>query len=471
MKNHKKVVDSKTAVATSTVCRIFLGLTEVSGFFARLESGLHEIGVDAMHVPLQSHGFKYSSEDHYPPVVRWARNAVSLRINALRRGDRWSSGLCLLNLGVSRAALFVWVLFRFDVIVMGGGSSFFSLKELPLLRFLGKKVIYTFHGTDIRPPYIDGFYEPEEYRHRLPLLVMLRLWLSGGPDNSAIELREVTKLRNWRARVIEKHADAILCSPNCCHFLSRPFVSFFNVGLPIGVSGPAAMTVRKETNHLPRVLHAPSQKKGKGTDFIRKVVGELRAEGIPFEYVEVSNLPNKELLELIKGCDLVIDQAFSDSPLAGFVTEAGYFGVPAVVGGYYADVCDQYIPKSILPPVSFCRPEHLKAAIRMMILDQDMRKAMGKAAQEFIRARWTNREVAKRFLQVIEAPPADWMCDPKKVFYLQGIGLEESTARKNVRNLIEAFGTEALCLGHNPALEKAFIAFSVPDKSGDTQIL
>lgn len=437
--------------------KVFLGLTEVSGFFTKLTAGLNAMGVNALHVPLQSHGFAYADGTKYPFFARLARSAVRMRVEALQHKRTLRARLLMPYVAMTRLTLFVWVLLRFDVVVLGGGSSFFNFHEFPLFRWLGKKVVYTLHGTDIRPPYIDGFFEPEHYRHLVPL----------GNSHTDLPTRpmaasvEVARLRRRRAKMIERNCQLVICSPNISHFLSKPFISFYRIGLPINVEAvtPDVAQARKR-NPVPRVLHAPSQRKGKGSDFIRSIVGALKEEGFAFEFIEVTNMPNIKLLEMLASCDIVIDQAFSDAPVAGLAAEASALGIPVVVGGYYASVWQRYIPSEILPPVVFCRPEDMKDQVARLLQDSNLRTSLGARAQAFVASQWTELGVARRLMQAIDGAPGDWYVDPAAVIYHEGIGLTESAARENIQKLLQHHGLASLQLNDNPVLEQSFVDFA-----------
>ncbi len=79
----------------------------------------------------------------------------------------------------------------------------------------------------------------------------------------------------------------------------------------------------------PVVLHAPSNSALKGSSFIDPALQSLHDDGL-IEYRRVSGLPHTELVELVKNCDLVVDQAVlghygafaAESMAAGRVTLA-----------------------------------------------------------------------------------------------------------------------------------------------------
>ena len=166
------------------------------------------------------------------------------------------------------------------------------------------------------------------------------------------------------------------------------------------------------------------------------------------------------LLEMLDSCDLVIDQAFSDAPVAGLAAEASALGVPVVVGGYYASAWQRYIPSEILPPVVFCRPEEMKYHIARLLQDSTLRVSLGERAQALVACQWNELEVARRFMQAIDGAPAEWYLDPTTVFYHEGIGLTETAARKNIQKLLQHHGRAGLQLADNPVLEQSFVDFA-----------
>lgn len=441
--------------------RIFLGLTEVSGFFARLQSGFCEVGVEAVHVSLQAHRFDYSTATTQPIFVRLAQWAVTNRILKMRE-SRWLGAFWLIPVVVTRFFLFIWAVVRFDVFIMGAGSSFFGMRELPWLRLFGKTVIYTLHGTDARPPYVDGFFDPAHYGLQYSQSPISSSNLRHRADFFSEAHAIIAARRSQLVRKVERYSNHVLCAPNYAHFLSRPFVNFYAVGLPTILPFGFQMPQHNEDRGgKTRVLHAPSHLAGKGTDQIREVIASLQAKGLPIEYVEVSGRPNAEVFVEIAKCDLVVDQYFGDSPMAGFAAEAGLLGKPAVVGGYFATVARQEITEEFLPPSAFCLPEELGETLADLILNPDKRRQLGLEAQEYVTKNWAPASVAKRFIRLINNDaPCEWLIDPSTLGYLQGIGLSEGQVRANVSALIEFYGIDALGLAHKPKLEEGFVAFS-----------
>jgi len=417
--------------------RIFLGLTEVSGYYANLKSGFAALGITCVHIPLQAHRFKYSDLSDQPFWGRLARACVTRRISSA-----WPMNLFWLAASfVTRIALFLYALLKFDIFILGGGSSFFRLYELPLLRFFRKKIIYVFHGTDARPPYVDGFFEgvpPFSQASPIPrgkaLHKILRSYI------------KATRRRRRDTTFVERWANAVVCGPSWAQFLVNPFSNFFIIGVPIDLRTSQIKPPENPSSHA-IILHAPSQHDGKGTNQIRQVVHSLRVEGFEFDYIEISGRPNSEVIDAISRSDLVVDQFYSDTPMAAFAAEAAFFGKPALVGSYYADLISKEMPQDLIPPSIFCHPDDLGLQLKRLILDPALRIETGRNAQQFVRNCWAPEVVARRFLKIIDgSAPTTWMVNPLETSYFHGIGISEDRSKQNINAIVEHYGISALSL-------------------------
>lgn len=429
--------------------RIFIGLTEVSGYYARLAKGFRELGIEAEFFPLQEHRFGYWSQAHIShPLARFARLCVVRRLAAIAEGGVLSRSFWLLMAVVSRIPLFVWVLFRFDAFLLGGGSSFFRFYELPLLRICGKRVVYTFHGTDSRPAYLDGF---------------SRYVMSGKSEPTARDYVRLSRTRRRDVQFVERYVDVVVTAPPQAQFHRRPFLVGLLVGLPFELGG-APVNVPSSAGAV-RVLHCPSAAEGKGTARIREAASALKSKGLAIDYVEISNRPNEEVLEEIGRCDFVVDQVFSDNPMAGFAAEAAFHGKAAVVGGYYSAFVRSDLPGDAIPPSLYCDPDEIEAGIEKLVTDVAFRHALGLRAKRFVEANWTAREVATRYLKLINGEyPERWVYDPSRNRYYLGMGLQASQCRRIVRSIVERYGAKGLMLEHNPTLERLLLEFAKGDE-------
>ena len=222
---------------------------------------------------------------------------------------------------------------------------------------------------------------------------------------------------------VERYADVIINHTATSQYFSRSLVSLLAIGIPINGRVDAVKASQRQSI---RILHAPSRPLAKGSLVFRQVVDELIAEGYSIDLVELVGVPNRVVLKELQNCDFVIDELYSDTPLAMFATEAAMFGKPAIVGGYYAAQLSADNQYSVLPPSLYVAPEEIKQAIRKMIDDKEFRTDMGNRAHDFILNNWSARMVAKNYLRLIEGDiPKQWIINPKELDYCWGWGLSK----------------------------------------------
>lgn len=413
------------------VRRISMGPGEVAGYFSRLKAGFDGLGVPCEHFVLGENKFGYAEGDYF---LRGAyRRVAGMRSN----NSRILRLLGLLADSVIRTIILAYAIARCDVFIFSGFGSFFRFHELWLLKLLGKKVLVVYLGSDARPPVFSG-------RH---------LDDTGSRPDSKAMLAEMSH-RARLIRRVERHATLVINHTATTQFFAKEFVRLNAVGMPIGDTGE--VSVKTSDNKGPvRILHAPSRPRAKGSDYFRKIIDELRLEGYSIKLVELVGVPNSVVLHELQLCDFVLDELYSDVPLAMLGTEAALFGKPVIAGGYYAAQYNTDNPDPELPPALYVEPENIKGAVRKLIDDPDYRLSLGRQANEFVRKRWDVRAVAGNYLQLIEGRfPQEWRCSPDGLFYYWGWGLSKENWRRQVGEYVEAEGEAALLLNRNPRLKQ-----------------
>jgi hypothetical protein len=435
--------------------RVFLGLTEVSGYYAQLRKGFVELEIECVHIPIQSHRFAYDEARHLCWPARLSRVFVKRRIET-PESDRLGRRLWLIPVIVSRLLLFFWALRHFDVFIMGGGSSFFRFLEFPILKFLGKKIIYVLHGTDARPAYLDGsFYETRHVPERSRTLEPPEL------DDAFVDSYvSTTRTRQRDVRWIEAYADVVICGPGFAQLLEKSFVNFATVGIPFTPPANMAVTEQKRSDRV-RILHATSDMIVRGTKYTSRIIDELKAEGLPIDFVIMTGQPNARVLEELAQCDMVVDGQWADTPMAGFATEAAWMGKPVVMGGYYAKFVRRDMPAAAIPPTSFTLPEDMKETIRTLVTNESHRVEVGLRMKQFAHETWSAKEIASRFLRLTgDQPPADWVNDSFQNQYFLGGGISAARIVENVKAIIARHGLRGLCLDHNVHLRDELVRFA-----------
>lgn len=419
--------------------RVFVGPLEVSGIGHGLVQGLRAVGVDAELVCGQLHPFAYSETISVAwPVRAWMQ--LGHWRATLPRRRRLAKATAVLLHGLASWLVLAWAAARFDGFVFLYGRTITNTaQELRILRLLGKRTIVAFLGSDARPAYLDGATFPADR------------------DFDAVAASATTRCQRRQVQRLERHASAVVTARTTAQFLRRPFVNWFAIGIPRAaqLSPPPSMT------GAVRVLHSPSHPVLKGTAEVHAAINRMQARGIAVELITITGRPNSEVRQALRECHLVVDQIYSDTPMAAFATEAASLGRPVVVCGYAADRVVAQVSPLLVPPTVYVVPESFEVTLEALVLDAARRQAVGQACQAFVDVNWSPAAVAARLLRVLHGDiPPQWWCQPSEVDYVVGCGLPESVARERVAAVIRQGGVAALQVAHNPALERAFVDFS-----------
>ena len=431
--------------------RVLVGLGDIAGQFSTITLGLRALGVDARFHNLSANPLAQSALSG----ASSSRTAWLMRLRYAPQGSMRARAWHVLlraNRAVRRiraAILFPWAVVRYDAFILAGHETFLGGPDLWLLRRLGKKIIVIFTGSDHRPPYLSGI------GHR------------DNPDSRS--MAAATRGIARRVRHAERGAATIVALPASAQLHRRPFVDFLAVGIPFVPPDHVRLGGEEPPSAGPRdalrVLHAPTEPGPKGTAQIRAVVEQCRREGVALDYRELVGRPNAEVLDMLSRCDFVIDELYSDTPMAKFAVEAAYYGKPTIVGSYALDVYADR--RGALPPVHMCHPDALHGAVMKLAGDEAYRVELGRRAREFVLEHWTPPSVANRLLRILaDDVPADWLVAPTEVTYVRGWGLSEAALRGRLRRFIREQGFDALCLRRGSRVAESILALASDERDG-----
>jgi glycosyltransferase involved in cell wall biosynthesis len=412
-----------------SVQRISIGPGDVAGYFSRLKTGFDALGVPCEHFAWGENKFSYDTGNYF-------LKSAYYQACSIRKSRHMSIRLIgrLFNMGIKLACL-IYAVIRFDVFIFTGSSTFLIFRELWLLKLLKKKIIVVYFGSDARPPIFSG-------RHLDDL---------GNYVSSDGAKRETQSLRGNIQRV-EKYSDFVINHTATAQMFSLPFIRWAAVGMPIPKLGNSIEISCKKTTAV-RIVHAPSRPKAKGSDVFRRVINELRQEGYSIEFIELNGVSNATVLQELQKCDLVVDELYSDTPMAMLATEAAMLGKPVVVGGYYAKQFYLDNPDEASPPSIYVEPSEIKSAIEKLIQDVDFRRRKGAQAKVFVSTYWSAENVAQNYLRLIKGDfPRNWISKPEELDYCYGWGLSRESWRRQVKQYIAECGIESLYFEQNRKL-------------------
>jgi hypothetical protein len=408
--------------------RVFLGTQEISGLYANLEAGFAEIDIPARLVITHPHPFGYAQASRNP----WPARAASAAVLRHRRSSGVARVLAASGYALASLFLLVWSLPRFDAYIFGWGISILPGNlDLPILRLFRKRVVVVMgHGSEARPPYMSN---PDQS----PPLDR------PGLDRLAASTSRVAA----SARKIERWADVVIGLPTTGQFFTKPFVNFYQLGVATALtSGPRDLAQDGDDPDRIVVLHVPSNPAVKGTAQIRECMEAIVAANPYVEYRELSGVPHDEVVSALRECTFVVDQLWSDIPMAAVGAEAAAEGRATVIGGYAWDIWPNLLEPHAVPPAVMTSPEDLQMTIERCIGDLDATREIGRRAREFVSEAWNRAAVARNYAEVIRgAVPSGWLVDPSRIRYGWGCGTSKENIETMVSQLVDAHGVDALC--------------------------
>ena len=430
--------------------KIFIGPCEIAGYYSNLSKGFESIGLSSDFYTYQNHPFNYGGESEPDFLLHLIK---SLYINRQKYNSLFIVIPTMLVLEIMKLLFFFKIIRKYDVLIFGFGQTLtrFTKFELIMYRIFKKKVICNIlHGSEARPPYMDGTYQSKD----------------GKVVPSIIKYKKISKTIEKNVSTISKYSDIVIAAPyNASQFVNKEFINHFQIGLPISwPKNSNQEEIYGKNSHSIKILHSPSHPAVKGTSIIITAINNLKNKGYDIDFIILENMPNSKVIEEIKKCDFIVDQLYSDTPLAGFSTEAAWFGKPAVVGGYGLENLKDYVNKNMWPPSKICHPDKIEETIEELIKDTKQRIELGVEARNFVREKWNITEVALKYKKIIEGNiPSGWMIDPKEIIYLEGVGQSSELTKKIVNQMIVNYGIDSLQLKNRSDIEHAYIEFISKD--------
>ncbi len=410
---------------------IFLGLIEISGYYSSLQKGLSEIGHRADLYTFHPHKFKYKSQKN------WNWRYLVLRIfwsnhNWLRRYhignmiyQKYFPRLYNKYYHQFRDIFFEYCLAKYDVFIYCYATSIYpDFEDYKRIKAVGKKLICFFHGSDSRPTWMDGAV------------------MSASSGRTIEDCYKLNSETLKKVSQIEKYADYIISSPSSGQFLTKPFINSFNIGIPFNMN-PVKRLQLPASGSI-KILHSPSHPEGKGTLEIKKVIKKLVAEGFDIEFNVVQGQPNKVVLKEIKQSHLIIDQIYSDTPVANFALEGIANGTPVLVCGYFSKWYLDNTSQRNLPPALFVHPDDFEKTLREMIQNPIKYYSLLDNTRAFLEKEWTIKAVTNKFQRIFNNQPLkEWIISPKDVEYIEGWGMTKSKLKEMISSMHREYGIEA----------------------------
>ena len=338
--------------------RVLLGPTEIAGQVALSAVAIRAAGGEATaYTPI--HRFAYAAGPDVSPPVRVGADGSTHR-------RRWSP------LRTSR------LLLTHDVMHYHFGASYFGHGHLDarLMRRLGKTVVVQFHGSDVRQPRIEAARNPHYVA------------FEGESDERALNvLREWSEITGGHCLLADVGLEAHV-KP------SFPHVHRIPLALDTRRFAPRPPAAR---NPSPTVLHAPTERAGKGTQYVRRAVEELKARGVALTYREIYGLSQAETHAAAADCDIVIDQLCLG--IYSLVSLEGMAHAKPVICYIEDALADRY-PSDL--PIVNANPLTITDRLAELLADGDRRAELGSRSRAFVEREHDVKVVGPKLLAIYD---------------------------------------------------------------------
>ena len=242
--------------------------------------------------------------------------------------------------------------------------------EIAYVRRLGKAVFVTYQGDDAR----QGDYSREHFAINIASQVDEGYYCAA---SDAFKRRNIKLLSSIAYQVYSVNPDLMHVLPERARFTPYSLV-FLDEWVP---------SYTQDQNRPLRVVHAPSNRKVKGSDLILSALESLRAQGFEFELLLVEGMSNAEARAVYESADVLVDQLFAGW-YGGLAVELMALGKPVLV--YIRDEDLGFIPPEMKADLPFLQitPFTVEGALRdLLLMPRESLVALGKSSRAFVE-RW-----------------------------------------------------------------------------------
>lgn len=147
----------------------------------------------------------------------------------------------------------------------------------------------------------------------------------------------------------------------------------------------------------PLIVHAPTRRHVKGTDYIINSIQTLKNEGLEFDFLLVEGFTNSEAREIYKKSDIIVDQL-----------KIGWHGVLSLESMALGKCTICYIREDLEHSISYngqlplvnANQNNLTDKLRALISSAPTREKIGRLARDYVCATHDTNIVAKQFIDL-----------------------------------------------------------------------
>lgn len=321
--------------------KVFLGARHMAGILWEYRQGLRSIGIDAQVIVFCKHRFQYPADIQFELT-----------------GNKYMKFLK----EVVMFCIYLPILIRFDVFHFIYGMSMLPLHlDVYILKLFRKKIVMHFVGSEIRPE-----------------------------DSPRANDKKRKEIRFW-----EKHADAVISFPEYSQLLTKKYY-MIPVGYDLEYWKPFTSRISRKKDKI-LIVHAPSRRSTKGTQYVIEAVESLVEEGFNVEFKILEDSSNAEVRKWVNRSDIVVDQLL-----------IGWYGAFSIESMALAKPTLCYIDEDLKEKTDYARdlplvnttPHTLYDNLKLLIENPDLRLELGEKGRKYVEEVHDSKKTAKRLLEL-----------------------------------------------------------------------
>lgn len=237
-----------------------------------------------------------------------------------------------------------------------GNTLLVQALDLPFLYNAGKKIVMHHWGNDVRTSWKVKQLNP----YPLP--------------NSPLGDNEIDKKLTYLSKYINT---AIVQDYEMYHYVKDYYKKVFILPLACNVDDFQAAYPDSQ-NHLPKVIHAPTNRNFKGTLYVEAAIEKLKKKAC-FVYQRVEKMNHHEAKKAYLEADIVVDQLLCGT-YGMLSVEAMAMG--KVVVAFVREDIRKHLPAEL--PIVNARPEALYEVLLELVNNPLQRTQLGHASREYV---------------------------------------------------------------------------------------
>lgn len=245
-----------------------------------------------------------------------------------------------------------------------------TYEELKILKDKGKPIVIQHHGSEVR-----------------------RLSLARSFNNPYVQVKDyweneqiiIHRLQQW-GKLFDH---AIIADHELYSYIKNYYKHVHIIRQPIDLNSIMPVYPLKN-NYEPLIVHAPTNQKVKGTQYILQAVETLKKEGYKFKFMLLQNVSHETAKTIFQKADIIIDQLCIGA-YGTFSIEGMAFGKP-VICYIRKDLIKKY-PKGL--PIVNANPDNIYLQMKRLITNHEYRHQLGRESRKYVESNHNSIKIAR----------------------------------------------------------------------------